>query len=91
MTLSLDHVDFDCSYLIDDGEFINIYIFNHVKEEFYTELFGVSSYEEAVSLNLDALDDGNGNDLNIRILNIVNQLRKENKGHTQPVRLIFLE
>ena len=91
LPLSLDHIDFDCAYLSDDGEFINLYIFNYINTEFYQELFGVNTWEEAVSLGLEGLDDSNTNDLNVRILNIISQLRKENKGYTQPVRLIFLE
>lgn len=88
---SLDHVDFDCAYLSDDGEYLTIYVFNFCDPQFYQELFGVNSWEEAVALNVDTLDESNTNDLNTRILNIVNQLRKDNKGKIQPARVIFLE
>jgi hypothetical protein len=91
LTLSLDYIDFDSAYLIDDGEYLNIFVFNYIKEEFYYELFGVNSYEAAIELHLDSLDESNGNDLNVRIVNIINQLRKENKGLTQPLRLSFME
>jgi protein transport protein SEC24 len=91
LPLSLDHIDFYCAYLSDDGEYINLYIFNYINPQFYQELFGVESWEEAVQLDLEALDEGNTNDLNIRLLNIISQLRKDNKGFTQPVRLYFLE
>lgn len=88
---SLDNVDFDCAYLSDDGDFITLFVFNHIEPIFYQELFGVDSWEEAVNPNTDTLDESNSNDLNVRILNVVNQLRKDNKGAIQPLRVLFLE
>ena len=37
------------------------------------------------------LDEENQNDMNQRLLNIISQLRKENNGHFQPVKIFFLE
>ena len=37
------------------------------------------------------LDEENQSDLNQRLNNIVTQLRKENGGNYQPLRIIFLE
>jgi hypothetical protein len=88
--LSLDNIDFDCSYLIDNGEFIDLFIFNYNNEELYLELFGVYTWEEA-SNNYEALNESNESDLNVRVLNIINQLRKDNRGVTQPSRLNFIE
>jgi hypothetical protein len=89
--LSLDHVDFYCAYLLDDGEFISIFIFNYINPQFYQELFGVDTFEEAANLNIEALDENNTSDLNQRLLNIISQLRKDNKGLTQPIRIYFVE
>jgi protein transport protein SEC24 len=91
LPLSLDHVDFYCAYLADDGEFISLFIFNYINPQFYQELFGVDTFEEAANLGVESLDENNTNDLNVRILNIVAQLRKENKGPTQPVKIYFIE
>jgi len=88
--LSLDHIDFDSAYLIDNGEVINIYVFNYLTEEFYNELFGVDNFESLFELNLENLDENNTNDLNERIFNIIKQLRKENIGFTQPIKLNIL-
>jgi protein transport protein SEC24 len=88
---SLDHIDFDCAYLSDDSDFLTFYVFNYLDPQFYQELFGVNSWEEAVNLGVDTLDESNTNDLNLRLLNIVNQLRKDNKGKVQPIRVLFLE
>jgi hypothetical protein len=90
LPLSLDNIDFDGSYLIDNGEFIDLIIFNLNNEDLYLELFGVSTWEEA-SANFESLNEANESDLNIRLLNIINQLRKDNKGNTQPIRLNFIE
>ena len=37
------------------------------------------------------LDEENQSDLNQRLLNIISQLRKENSGHFQPIRIFFFE
>jgi hypothetical protein len=90
LALSFDHIDFDSAFLIDDSEIINIYIFNYLNEEVYSDLFGVNSFENLLELNLENLDEGNTNPLNTKILNIISQLRKENNGRTQPIKLNLL-
>jgi len=91
LRLSKDVIDFDCAYLIDNGCYIYIFIFDQIEEEFYNDLFGVSSFEEAKNLETStSLNEENTNEINTRILNIISQLRKENSGHFQPVRIFFL-
>lgn len=90
LALSLDHIDFDSAYLIDDSEIINIYIFNYLNEEVYSDLFGVNSFENLLELNMENLDENNTSPLNMKILNIIAQLRKENNGRTQPIKLNLL-
>ena len=92
LRLSKDVIDFDCAYLIDNGCYIYIFIFNQIEEEFYNDLFGVSTFEEAKNLETStSLNEENTNEINTRLLNIISQLRKENSGHFQPVRIFFLE
>ena len=91
LRLSKDVIDFDCAYMIDDGCYIYIFIFNHIEGNFYNDVFGVSSFEEAKNLGVTTLDEENQSDLNQRLINIVNQLRKENSGHFQPIRMFFFE
>ena len=91
LSLSKDNIDFDCSYLIDDGEFINIFIFDENKPEFYMNLFGVESWQDAVQSEITTLNEENTSELNTRILNIVNQLRGENGGIFQPIRLFLFD
>ena len=58
---------------------------------FYNDLFGVSTFEELKNLEDVILDEENQSDLNQRLLNIISQLRKENSGHFQPIRIFFFE
>ena len=91
LRLSKDVIDFDCAYLIDNGCYIYLFIFNHIEGNFYNDLFGVQSFEEAKQLEDVVLDEENQSDLNQRLLNIISQLRKENSGHFQPVRIFFFD
>ena len=54
-------------------------------------MFGVSSFDELASSNIDSLDESNNNDINIRIINIVNQIRTDNKGIHQPLKFLFIK
>ena len=91
LRLSKDVIDFYCAYLIDNGNFIYLFIFNGIEGNFYNDLFGVPTYEEAKNIGVTNLDEENQSDLNQRLINIVSQLRKENGGNYQPLRIIFLE
>ena len=90
LRLSKDVIDFDSAYLIDNGCYIYLFIFNHIENNFYNDMFGVGSYMEAKN-NITSLDEENQSDINQRLLNIISQLRKENSGHCQPIRLFFFE
>ena len=90
LRLSKDVIDFDCAYLVDNGCYIYIFIFNHIEGNFYNDMFGVETYEEAKNL-VTNLDEENQSDINQRLLNIISQLRKENGGYFQPLRLFFFD
>ena len=89
LRLSRDVIDFDCAYLIDNGCYIYLFVFNQINSNFYKDLFGVDTFEEANNLEISNLDEENQSDLNQRLLNIISQLRKENNGYVQPIRLFF--
>ena len=91
LRLSKDIIDFDCAYLIDNGYFIYLFIFSHIEGNFYNDVFGVQTYEEAKNSGITTLVEENMSDLNQRLINIVSQLRKENGGNFQPLRIVFLE
>lgn len=91
LPLSKDSIDFDCAYLLDDGLYITLFIFDHIKTTFYEDVFGVETWREAKE-NFQSLLEDNQSDLNIRILNIINQLRQDNVDNSyQPIRLMFYE
>ena len=91
LRLSKDVIDLDCAYLIDNGYFIYLFIFDGIEGNFYNDLFNVPTYEEAKAAGITNLDEENQSDLNQRLINIVSQLRKENGGNYQPLRIVFLE
>ena len=89
LPLSKDNIDFDSAYLIDNGEFISIFIFNEIDNNFYNSIFGVETFEEILESGVNSLNEENDDELNRRILNIISQLRKENFGLFQPIRLFL--
>jgi len=98
--LTFDEVQFDGkieffkiigAYIVDNGEFITFVVYNDVSQDFLLEVFGVNNFDELLESGLDALDEGNTNDLNIRILNVINQLRQDNHGSIQPIKFAFME
>ena len=89
LSLTKDNIDFDSAFLIDNGEYISLLIFNEIKSEFYNDIFNVNSFDEISENGITSLNEENESDLNQRILNIISQLRKENSGHIQPIRLLL--
>ena len=90
IALTKDNIDFDSAFLIDDGNYITLIIFEQIDSNFYQELFGCSSYYEVIENGIITLDENNQSELNTRILNIISQLRTENLGYFQPIRILFL-
>ena len=90
ISLSKDNIDFDSAFMLDDGNFITLIIFDQINSNFYQDLFGFESYQEVIDNNIITLDENNQSELNTRILNIISQLRTENLGYFQPVRILFL-
>ena len=96
LRLSKDSIDFDSAFLIDDGIYINIYIFEKIEFDFYKIIFNCQDWDDCIKNYITTIeDDGennhdSNNDLKQRILNIISELRNENYGKIQPVRLYFL-
>ena len=91
LRLSKDEIDFDSAYLIDDGMYINIFIFNQINSNFYQDLFHIGNFYDLKYNGIYELNQDNQNELNQWILNIISQLRNENDDYIQPVRIFFLE
>lgn len=75
------------SYIIDNGEYINIFILNQNNPEVYQQLFEVNSFEE---ITYENINEANESDLNQRVVNIINQMRSDNGGQIQPYRTFFI-
>ena len=96
LRLSKDSIDFDSAFLIDDGIYINIYIFEYIEFDFYKIIFNCQDWDDCIKNFITTIEDdgennnNKNNDLKQRILNIISELRDENYGKIQPVRLYFL-
>jgi len=90
LPLSLDYVDIDSAFILDNGEFINVYVFDQIEESFYQDVFGVNSFSEINQAEQILLDESNESELNKRLLSLVGQMRTDNKGVVQPLRMYFL-
>lgn len=78
------------AYILDNGEYLNIYIFDQINSLFYSEIFEVESFYKIDRSEIKQLDENNTNELNVRIYNLINQFRQDNKGLNQPIRMYFL-
>lgn len=56
-------------------------------EDVYKSLFNVESFNE---IQADNIDETNENELNVRIVNLINQFRLDNNSVTQPYRTYFI-
>ena len=91
LRLSKDEIDFDSAYLIDDGIYINIFIFNQINSNFYQDLFNIGNFYDLKNIGINELNQENQTELNQRILNLISQLRIENDDYVQPIRIFFFE
>jgi hypothetical protein len=96
--LSLDSLDLHMSFLMDDGNFLNIIILSEINNLFIYENFGFDHFQELhkyfnnPNFNLGSYFDGrNDNDYNVRITNTITQLREENCGNYQALKVTLIE
>lgn len=67
-----------------------MFVFDQIQEEFYREVFLCNSYNDINQTEYEQLSEDNENDLNRRLLNLISQMRTDNKGSVQPVRIYYL-
>ena len=89
--LSLEIIKLNRAYLITNGEFLDFYIFDCVKKEFYELLFGKEDYfscllDKVHLLNEEMLKNEKGEFL----FNFIEKLKYQNLGNCSPLRLFFL-
>ena len=89
--LSLEIIKLNRAYLILNGEFLDFFIFNKEKKEFYKLLFGKDDF---ISCRIDNVYNLNEIDLNNEIgeylNNFIENKKYENFGNYMPLRLFFL-
>ncbi len=90
--LSLENIKLNRAYLISNGEFLDFYIFDKEKKEFYQLLFGK---EDFISCLIDKVCNLNEIDLNNKtgeyLNNFIENKKYDNFGNYTPLRLFFLD
>ena len=76
--------------LLDNGEFLFLFIFFDVEIRFLSDVFNVKNFEQLIILEQENIEMSDY-DLNNRVLNIINQVRKDNFGYTQPLVILTMK
>ena len=94
--LSGEDIKGDRMYLSCNGIFVDLYIFNYLDEEYYKLFFGYNTFDECMEdidnvrvLNEDSLGQAQ-NEAGPKILEFIEDKRKENIGFYLPVRIFFV-
>lgn len=90
LRLSIDNIDFDSAYLIDNGDFIDLIIFDCIQYEFYDNIFAKETWSDCVEANISEIVEDDSKKLNVKLRNVIDELRKENGNKVQPLRIIFM-
>ena len=90
--LSLETIKINRAYLITNGIFLDLYVFENEKPEFYQLLFGKEDFNSCIndqvsSLNEETLTGEFGEYLN----NFIESKKCENFGNYNPLRIFFLD
>jgi hypothetical protein len=65
-------------------------VFFDIEIRFLSDIFCVNSFPQLVTLDPENIET-NDMDLNIRLHNIIHQIRKDNLGYTQPLVIITVK
>ena len=76
--------------LLDNGECLFLFIFFDVEIRFLSDVFNVKNFEQLIILEQENIEMSDY-DLNNRVLNIINQVRKDNFGYTQPLVILTMK
>ena len=94
--LSGENIKGDRMYISYNGIFVDLYIFNYLDEEYYKLFFGYNTFEECIQdidncrvLNEEGLAGGQ-NEAGPKIMEFIEDLKKENIGFYSPVRIFFV-
>ena len=90
LRLSIDNIDFDSAYLIDDGEYIDFLVFNYIEYDFYDDVFHQATWSDCVERNVSEIVEDDSREINKKIRSVIDELRKENMNTIQPLRIFFM-
>jgi len=75
--------------IIDDGEFIYLYVGRNLPNDLIYDIFGYEDVPQMQHYGVDTLAVQMDTDAYIRIMNIIEQLRGENQGAYQPIKVVL--
>lgn len=81
-----EKIDDDGIYLLDNGEFLYIYVKKNVDPLFIQHLFGVETFQDVA--NLTSFPEYIESEYFTKVFNIIEQLRKNKNSSYQPVRIV---
>jgi len=81
-----EKIDDNGIYLIDNSEFLFLYVKRGVDPAFFPHLFGVETYQEVAQVA--TLPDYIESEYFTKVTNIIDQLRKNKNASYQPVRIV---
>jgi hypothetical protein len=94
--LSGENIKGDRMYISCNGIFVDLYIFNYLDEEYYKLFFGYNTFDECIQdidncrvLNEEGLEGGQ-NEAGPKIVEFIEDKKKENIGFYSPVRIFFV-
>ena len=81
-----EKIDDNGIYLLDNGEFLFIYVKRGVDPIFLQHLFGVETFQDVI--NLPSFPEYVESEYFTKVMNIIEQLRKNKNSAYQPVRIV---
>ena len=74
--------------IIDDWEFIYLYIGSQLDSQLIYDIFGVEGFDKLLECEANTLDIQMDTDAYFRVVNVIEQLRSEHFGCYQPVLIV---
>ena len=90
--LSLETIKLDRAYLISNGMFLDLYVFENEKSEFYQLFFGKEDYNSCIMDQVYSIEEGNlTGEIGDYLNNFIESKKCENFGNYSPLRIYFLD
>ena len=93
--LSGENIKADRMYICSNGQYVDLYIFNYLEDKYYSTIFNLNNFQECISniennqiLNEETLSQ---DETGQKLLNFIEDRKKENIGFYSPLRIFFVE